>query len=273
MERLKLNEIQKMELDILLFVKKMCDLNGLKYYLAFGTLIGAVRHKGFIPWDDDVDIIMPYEDYHRLISIMVNSEQTRYKIVSYEVNDEFTAPLPKMIDTHTKIVQNYGFKEKVELGIYVDIFVLAGAGNDIKNAEKYMKSVNKVLLKWYFANTYMIIPNQPVVKSLIKGILGIPYKIVGYKKYLDIHEDMMKKQSFYRTKYVTRFGLPYTRGAQYLWEKTDFGEGVDIEFEGYIFRAPCNYEKILKGLYGDYMKMPPKELQVSNHSAEMYKLK
>lgn len=109
-----IKEIQKIELNILKYFKSVCVANGLRYYMAFGTLIGCVRHKGFIPWDDDIDVFMPYSDYLKLVQIFKNSDQKKYKLVSYETDDRYTAALPKIIDTDTHLIQNYGFVEKVD---------------------------------------------------------------------------------------------------------------------------------------------------------------
>ena len=119
-----LEQMQKIEFDILKYIKDVCDRNGVIYYLAYGTLIGAVRHSGFIPWDDDIDIHMAREEYFRFVEILKMNPHPYYKLVSRDTDKAFTAPLPKVIDTRINLIQDYGFIEKVTLGPYVDIFIL-----------------------------------------------------------------------------------------------------------------------------------------------------
>ena len=130
MREITVDENKALVLDVLSFIHTKCTENNIHYYLAYGTLLGAVRHGGFIPWDDDVDIFMPYTDYLKFVELMRKDRESRYKLVSYEMDKNFTSPLPKMIDSKTLLVQNYAFIEKVEIGTYVDIFILNGAGNE-----------------------------------------------------------------------------------------------------------------------------------------------
>lgn len=128
MDEFTIQDVQKLEFDILKYIKKVCDENKINYYLAYGTLIGAVRHHGFIPWDDDIDIMMPREDFIKFVESTNKDKHDYFKVVCRENNTNFTAPLPKVIDSRTKLTQHYGFIEKVDLGVYVDIFILDGAG-------------------------------------------------------------------------------------------------------------------------------------------------
>ena len=98
---------------MLKFLKSICQKYKLNYFLAYGTLIGATRHQDFIPWDDDVDVMVPREDYHKLIKAIEKESHPYYKIISYETNQDFTVPLPKLVDTRTKLVQKYDIVEKV----------------------------------------------------------------------------------------------------------------------------------------------------------------
>ena len=143
-EELSENKCKELELGVLKFIRDVSEKNGLRYYLTYGTLLGAVRHKGFIPWDDDIDIFMPYEDYLRFIQIENEKPDSRYRLVCRETNNKYTSALAKVIDTKTVLYQNYGFIENVELGLYVDIFVLNGVGDNYETAFKNTaKSLSK----------------------------------------------------------------------------------------------------------------------------------
>ncbi|WP_050612380.1 LicD family protein [Ligilactobacillus agilis] len=266
---ISIEESQKMVFEILKFYKDICDDNNLTYYLAYGTLIGAVRHGEFIPWDDDIDVFMPREDYNKLVEIM-DTIDDRYKLVSFENNKRFTAPLPKIIDTKTKLVQHYDFYERVELGLYIDIFIIDNAGNTYEEATNFYENVYSIYKKWFKADLKIFLSNKSKLRSILGAVKRLPYKIRGISYYLRKYTQFSTTYLNKNTKYVatTNTGSPEVQRNVFL--KDDFGEGVDIKFEDQVFRAPTNYQKMLEVEYGDYMKLPPKEKRVSHHKYELY---
>lgn len=123
MKEINTVELKRIELDILKYIKTQCEKYNLRYYLAYGTLLGAVRHKGFIPWDDDIDIHMPREDYDKLIELEYNNPDSKYKLLSPKYNKDYYYSFAKMVDNET-ILEETGLKQIKELGVYVDIFPL-----------------------------------------------------------------------------------------------------------------------------------------------------
>ena len=109
-------EIKQSELDMLKTIHDICEANGLRYYLVYGTLLGAIRHKGFIPWDDDIDIAMPRNDMNNLFKLLKNHD--RYMPLSTQTSSQYSSSLPKVIDKRTLLIQHYSFKESVDLGVY-----------------------------------------------------------------------------------------------------------------------------------------------------------
>ena len=130
-------ELQKIELEILKYIDKVCKENNLTYFLAYGTLIGAIRHKGFIPWDDDVDIQMPRDDYNKLCDIL-KEENGRYKLLDHKEGLGYIYPFAKVIDSNTRLIET-GLTETVNMGVYIDIFPIDGTPNDFKKRKKYLK--------------------------------------------------------------------------------------------------------------------------------------
>ena len=116
---ISVEELKKLELDILKYLKNVCSENGLTYYLAFGTLLGAVRHKGFIPWDDDIDVWMPREDYEKLKIIMRNKVNSRYLFVTPKEYKNYGVAFGKIIDKKTLLVEE-SYSSEYDLGVYIN---------------------------------------------------------------------------------------------------------------------------------------------------------
>lgn len=264
-KNITLVEMQAIELNILKFLKETCDKNHIIYYLAYGTLIGAVRHQGFIPWDDDIDVMMPREDYEKLVAIMSLNEHPYYKLISMDTFPEFTAPLPKIIDARTSLVQNYDYVERVPLGIYVDIFILDGVGGDLETARKFYQDAFSLYQKWRKADLKMFPTNHSKMYGLLRWIKNSPYKIKGIPYYLKKMKIHNSRYTFSESKYVSTLETGTDVPEKCIWEKERFGCGKNLEFNGEFFRVPNDYDIVLRSEYGDYMKLPPKEKRASNH--------
>lgn len=270
-KEISLEEMQEIELGILKYIKSVCEQNGLRYYLAYGTLIGAIRHQGFIPWDDDVDIMMPREDYNRFVRITNENPDKTYKLMSYETCGEFTSFLPKVIDTRTTLIQNNGFIEKINLGVYVDIFVLDGIGNTYDEAVKKYQQVYNSYKKWLYCDTKVFIPNsRNYIKDILRFIRNLPYKFNSIRFYLDKLSKVVQELDYDNSLYVCQTGLMFKKHKKHIYLKTDIDEGVDVQFAGDYFKAPSNYDALLRQNYGDYMKLPPESERISHHYYEVF---
>ena len=260
-----LSEEQTIILDILKYVKSVCDKNEIKYYLAYGTLIGAVRHQGFIPWDDDIDIFMPRDDYYKFIEAVSRDNHPYYKIVSRDTHKDFTAPLPKVIDTRTKLVQDYGFIEKVELGLYIDIFIIDGAGNSYDKALDTYRQSYKLYKNWIYSDTKMFVPRSNKLISLYRWLKHIPEKSKGIYYWLDKLDEYDSKLSSYSSEYIGALTAGTPEAERNVWHCSYLGEGILVTFENCQFRAPNQYDKLLRLEYGDYMQLPSADKQKSHH--------
>ena len=266
MKELSGKQFKKLLLDNLKNFDSFCKANNIAYFLMFGTLLGAVRHKGFIPWDDDIDLMIPRADYEKLIKIF-NQKNSRYQLVSYETNNEFTAPLAKVIDTKTLLIQNYGYKEKVELGVYLDLFVLDGLPSDIKQQKKHIKTAYKYIRKWVHANHQFHYKNNSIFKDILRFIYYLPSNIIGYKYYLNKIIDNCKKYNYDESKYVACISYFYRNPYIFLKEYFDV---EFIDFENIKCPIPREYNKILEIVYGNWRELPPIEKRVSHHDYNCY---
>ena len=257
--------IQNLEFGILKYIRDVCDANDLRYYLAYGTLIGAVRHQGFIPWDDDVDIHMPRPDYMKFVDIVKKDPHPYYKLISRETEPQFTLLLPKMIDTRTKLDQISLWKEKVQLGVYVDIFVLDGAGATLEEAETTYQIAYDIFQHWDNANTRMFYPGKGPFYTFRKWIINTPKRIYGVRRWMDRHFEFSIQKPYDAFEYVGAMAASTPQASRNIWKRASFGTGKEVTFNGESFKAPDDWDAILRPEYGGYMEPPPPYLQVAHH--------
>ena len=270
MKKLDSNEIKQMELDLLKSFKKMCEANGLYYTLCGGTLLGAVRHKGFIPWDDDIDVLMPRPDYERLLNgkeIDLSMLPAFYSIVNWK-NKTHDYPFMKMVDTRTHIEIPYlndAFKPK---NLWIDIFPIDGNPDDVQSLEKlYKKAIFwRQLIRLKTANPK---EGKSRLKKVLKPFLVAGVKALNNDRLCEKLDQIAKTYSFSEQSKIG--GVLWGYGPQERIDKKQYLTPVDIIFEGEVFNAPSNYDEYLKGLYGDYMKLPPEDKRIT-HEMDAYML-
>ncbi|MCU0082026.1 LicD family protein [Streptococcus danieliae] len=265
-EEFTLAKIQELELGILEYIKTICEKYGLRYYLAYGSLIGAVRHQGFIPWDDDIDIMMPRKDYQLLLGVLEKEPHPYYKLISMDTDPRFQVPLPKMIDTRTVLTQKYDLIEPVPLGVYVDLFLMDGAGDNYDQAVQQYDEAFQLYQYWKKSRLSFFPPSMSKVRGLLRWVKNLGYKLIGSQYFMDKLTAHNCRFDFYQSKYVATFETGTSQASKCIWHVDDFGEGTFLEFCGSLYPVPKSYDKVLKSEYGDYMTLPPKEKQVSHHS-------
>ncbi len=257
-----LNEIKKIELGVLLEIHKFCSENNLQYFLACGTLIGAVRHGGFIPWDDDIDIMMKRDDYEFFIHHFGNET---YGVNSCTTNKKFYWSYAKAFDKRTLKIEN-NLSYKLKQGVDVDIFVLNDC-NDVDFAKRKEKKRKKIQFWWSLSiRNYS---KNKSFKSFVTNVLHFflkPYANHFAKRMNALTMKDIKSTS--QCKQYQSFSLVGNR--IYLYKKEWFSKQILHKFEEYEFYIPLGYDYILREEFGDYMKLPPIEQRVTHHSNKVY---
>ena len=265
LNRITLKEQKVLINNILKFIKEICDQNRINYYLAFGTLLGAVRHKGFIPWDDDIDIVMTRKDYNQFRTI-ISSIDTRYKLLDLTTNNNFDSPLPKVVDTLTILSQTQT-REKEPIGVYVDIFILDNIPDNYISRYTFLTSLTIIQKAWSFVRYKRVYSKLSPLYYLyiFSTTLFSPRSIA---KLLD---DYSQKYNNCKTKCFGHNNHCSNR-YKYIYKKSWFEEGTNVEFEGEWYRTAKDWDAFLTCLFGNYMELPPEEARVSNHIFEAYYL-
>ncbi len=265
-----IRQLQLVELEMLKEIVRICSKNNLTYYLSAGTFLGAVRHKGFIPWDDDADIRMPREDYEKLLEVLPNELNNPYiaKHFLYDKNVHryylrITNPSIKLYRTHNK---NGEFCDA-----WLDVFPLDGMPkNKIKiGLRKIHLLYRRMMLQisvfdeivtlnkkrhWYENIIIWIVRHTSIQKKF-------SYEKMWYKL-----DKVMKKCSIKKSQYIINFMGMYK--FKDMMPKSVYGKGALYEFENLFFNGPQNYDEFLKHLYGNYMELPPIDKR-NNHSVEI----
>lgn len=267
---IKMKQINEKEYKLYLkncfyYFSEYCKSHNLQYYLMYGSLIGAAREGGIIPWDDDIDIIMPRKCYVELVNTFNNSN-SRYKLISMHNNSDFNAPLAKIIDTNTLLIQNYGQKENCDLGIYLDIFILDGVPNNETTRNKYINRSIKLTRKWMQSCTTFD-NNKSIIWNVCRYIRHLDSHLLGYKHYLRSIDKFASKYSFDESEYIGNLSFVQTCNEVFL---KSYFEPSYLEFEGIKAMVPKEYDKVLTQMYGEWKKPPKAVYRKSHHKFECY---
>jgi len=267
-EKLSLKDLQHLELEIFKYFISLCEKYKLRYFLAGGTLLGAIRHKGFIPWDDDIDVLMPRTDYDRLQNIGKKLCDKRYKLASFELGN-LNYPFAKIFDTHTQIKKIFDFDE-TEQQVWIDIFPLDGLPESDAETEKIFKKslfMRDILKIQKSQDGSAKSTFKKIVKPVLKPIL---LKCIGIEKSVEKIDRFGRNYSFDDYDYIG--GIVWGYGKQEKMKKTEYLKTVQVDFEGLKVNAPGCWDKYLTNLYGDYMRLPPEEQRLT-HDMEIWLIK
>ena len=264
----QLRQLQLYELNLLKTFADICEKNNLRYYMIGGTMLGAVRHKGFIPWDDDIDIGMPREDYIRFLEIAQKSLPHQYKILNYKKDKDYLRYFSRLVDTLVKIY-NYSNTDTLIENAWMDIFPLDGTSNIgfVRNLQFLMLCVNRVMYHFscFEQMVNLMRPGRPKYQQLIIKF-GMKFKVGrrrDSKAILDKIDRKLQRYSFDKSDYVMNFFGAYVK--KEVLPREWFGEAKKYQFEDAMLNGPAEYDIYLRQFYGEY-QIPPSDEHKDKHT-------
>lgn len=253
---MKIRELQRQELEILLEFQRVCEKHGLRWYLTAGTLLGAVRHKGFIPWDDDVDVAMPRADYDRLAAACEADLSEQYFFQDYKSQPNFPYYFSKICKNGTRVYEPSLEDVDIHKGVYIDIFPLDVCPDGAGCATVLFKGVQLLdcavlsqvgrrfvcgYSKWYMRAAYGVLRHLP-------------------RKWLFALREWLRKGMVFGASGEVLCTVGGRHGYPRETYRTSWFEPVrELPFEGCMFPAPSGWDELLRNMYGDYMTLPPVE--------------
>lgn len=265
----ELRKLQLIEFDILKQFKELCDKHNLTYYLIGGTLLGAVRHKGFIPWDDDVDVSMPRPDYVRFLKIAKEELVSPYVL---DIHDHHTCPFARIDNTSMRVISEITRNVQIWYS-WIDVFPM-----DAMPANQLRYSLRKLHIwfrrKMFMLSTFNDCINKEKKRSLPERVLIKLIDTIHLERFLDSDKQLSKLHHVLAS-------YPYEKGRyvgqllggykfKYMMEREVYEPGKELEFEGELFHVPENYDALLRNLYGDYMTLPPEDKRDRHKSTILY---
>lgn len=251
--------VQKQGLDILSKIDEVCTRHEIPYYLFYGTELGAVRHQGFIPWDDDIDIILYRKDFDRLKSVWQEEKPEGYFYQDYATDSNYRLKITKIRKDHTALVET-AFKDvDMHHGVWVDLFVL---DDYVKNG--FLRKISQLIFMF---------DSNAVRNHKDTGIRGVLYSVTNrifkngkiFQWWFEKIFPKLKKDETMCCD-LTNFTFSFDGEFKREW----FGKGKRVPFEGKLFPIPENSHETLRVSYGDYQKLPPEEQRISQHNPYYY---
>lgn len=264
MRKIDFLEQREILINILKYFDEICRNNNINYSLIGGSLIGSIRHKGMIPWDDDIDVILSRDNYFKIIEIIEKDNNSRYKVLTNNNTSDYYFPFAKIIDKKTLVVEPLCLDNISEYGIFIDLFCYNFVPDD-----KKIKIVKKIkLYNSMLSRKKLDIKNENIKQNVLRFFKNLISKILGYKIINKQLEKIYEKNSQLNSNYVVS-NWPIYRIDKEIQKAENINEYIDAPFENLTVRIFKNYDEILRTTYGDYMKLPPENERYC-HGLEAY---
>lgn len=271
-KKINFEEIRKIQIDELLYIKNLCNKYNINYFIISGTLLGAVKYKGYIPWDNDIDIALLRQDYLKLIDIIEKDNNLNYEVLTIYNTKDYYYPYAKLVDKRTKLIDNA--KDISKMGVFIDIFpmdyfnddicLLFNKTNFIRNMVSKRMKIKNQLTKTKLCEEKEIKVNFRILKRIIYDLVDVLSRPLGYRFWVKILDKITSKNR--NGKYLAFLYI----NKLYYFDVELFREKANYIFENNLFSSIKNYDYYLKELYGDYMRELPLSKQRTNHQFEVY---
>ena len=263
MDRETLRKVQLTQLEIAKEVKRICDDNNIEYWLDSGSLLGAVRHKGFIPWDDDMDLGMKRDSYENFLKIAPLALKPQFHLQQWNSDSEYGLCFAKVRKVGTIFRENKSWKSAAENGIYIDIFPYDIFGNDYKGQGIPLKVLKATIQVKSGIQTWK--ENNSI--DGIRLLKNVPIMLLSK---LFFRKNLIEKYTEYATKYNGRkleyyFPQGISNYGKWTIPVSAMEEMVEMPFEDTLFKIPKGYDEYLTHAYGEYMKLPPENERENRH--------
>lgn len=259
--KLDIDEIKEVELGVMDYIHNICKEKGINYSLAYGSLLGAVRHKGFIPWDDDLDIALKRDEYDKLYQAILEDNNSIYKVVSWENDSRYPYPFYRVYDSRTVYENNY-IQNDIELGICVDVFPF----DDYKDVNKEITKLD-MYRRLSVYTLYGIRNKEAGIKNIIRYLMLVAFRLTRVKTWNKKLNDSSKVP-------VNSEYIDYLMESKKYSTKIDakaLDEVVECKFEDRLYNIPKDYDHILTTIYGsDYVEIPPLEKRIQHDDFVAY---
>lgn len=256
-----IDRLHEADLSIVKEVVKICDENNLKYYMLGGTQLGAIRHKGFIPWDDDIDLGMPRKDYETFLKIAPSLLSKTLKIVNYKTDPDYHYYITRILDVESKVIETRYAHEGKFTNLSIDIFPLDGSPNNplLRKIFFFRIMAHRAKMSLHYKDG--IDPDRK--RGLAERIMLAFLKLFPTDKMFDAYKEkdridkLLKKYDIWDSEVSGNIMGAYRTKEMVPTEWLGGKDGVYYDFEGIKLRGFKEYDKYLSHLYGDYMQLPP----------------
>ena len=260
-KKLDIDEIKEVELGVMDYIHNICREKGINYSLAYGSLLGAVRHRGFIPWDDDLDIALKRDQYDKLYQAILEDNNSIYKVVSWGNDSRYPYPFYRVYDSRTVYENNY-IQNDIELGICVDVFPF----DDYKDVNKEITKLD-MYRRLSVYTLYGIRNKEAGIKNIIRYLMLVAFRLTRVKTWNKKLNDCSKVP-------VNSEYIDYLMESKKYSTKIDakaLDQVVEFKFEDRVYNIPTDYDHILTTIYGaDYMEIPPIEKRIQHDDFVAY---
>lgn len=261
-------ELLQLQLDILKDVDTFCRRNRIEYFLVGGTGIGAVRHGGYIPWDDDIDIGMTRPNYDKFLESF-NGTYGNLRVYAPELNINYYASYANVCDTRTVLYEGSNSHRGDEIGVKIDVFPYDGVPSDFVSFDKLRNRARNIVAKLYYKRYDLSKSNEKGVRFYV-GMLRkkISVSLFSYAKLQRDLISISKHVKYSEAEYLEKIVFPYKSNRP--CKKEIFECYCDMPFENLTVRNLTAYDEYLTSVFGDYMQLPPENQRVMHHGFKAY---